>query len=134
GFTVDMQSMDWQTLVARRAKKEPPAEGGWNAFMTSWVAGDVLNPISTAGLIASCDTAFFGWPCDEELEGLRDQFARETDADKQREIAFKVQERALEIGTHGFMGQWYQPMAYHSNVSGVVHGPAPFFWNVEKGG
>lgn len=132
GFTVDMQSMDWQTLVSRRAKKESPAEGGWNAFMTSWVAGDVLNPISTAGLIASCDTAFFGWPCDEELESLRDQFARETDADKQREIAFQVQERALEIGTHGFMGQWYQPFAYRSNVSGVVHGPAPFFWNIEK--
>ena len=74
GFTVDMQSMDWQTLVSRRAKKEPPAEGGWNAFMTSWVAGDVLNPISTAGLIASCDTAFFGWPCDEELEGFATNF------------------------------------------------------------
>ena len=25
GFKVDMQSMDWQTLVARRAKKDPPA-------------------------------------------------------------------------------------------------------------
>jgi peptide/nickel transport system substrate-binding protein len=32
GFTVDMQSMDWQTLVSRRAKKEPPSAGGWNAF------------------------------------------------------------------------------------------------------
>jgi len=27
GFAVDMQSMDWQTLVSRRAKKEPPSEG-----------------------------------------------------------------------------------------------------------
>jgi peptide/nickel transport system substrate-binding protein len=35
GFTVDMQSMDWQTLVARRAKKDPPNAGGWNAFLTS---------------------------------------------------------------------------------------------------
>jgi uncharacterized protein with von Willebrand factor type A (vWA) domain len=25
GFKVDMQSMDWQTLVTRRAKKDPPA-------------------------------------------------------------------------------------------------------------
>ena len=32
GFTVDMQSMDWQTLVSRRSKKEPPAAGGWNAL------------------------------------------------------------------------------------------------------
>ena len=33
GFKVDMQSMDWQTLVARRAKKDAPADGGWNAFL-----------------------------------------------------------------------------------------------------
>ena len=35
GFKVDMQSMDWQTLVARRVKKDPPSAGGWNAAMTS---------------------------------------------------------------------------------------------------
>ena len=134
GFTVDMQSMDWQTLVSRRSKTEPPAEGGWNAFLTSWVAADVLNPISTAGLNASCDTAWFGWPCDEELAQLRDQFARETDAGKQKALTEQIQARALEVGTHAYVGQWYQPMAYRNNVSGVVHGPAPFFWNVEKSG
>ena len=47
GFKVDMQSMDWQTLVARRAKKDPPSAGGWNAFLTAWVAADVMNPVST---------------------------------------------------------------------------------------
>ena len=134
GFTVDMQSMDWQTLVSRRARKEPPEEGGWSAFMTSWTAGDVLNPISTAGLIASCDKAFFGWPCDEELERLRADFAKETDQDKQREIAYKVQERALEIGTHAPMGQWYQPYAYRNTLSGVLDGPVTVFWNIAKGG
>src|SRR5499426_222485 len=40
GLKVEMQSMDWQTLVTRRAKKDPPTAGGWNAFLTSWVAGD----------------------------------------------------------------------------------------------
>src|SRR5262244_794707 len=45
GFKVDMQSMDWQTLVARRAKKDPPAQGGWHAFLTAWVAADILDPI-----------------------------------------------------------------------------------------
>jgi peptide/nickel transport system substrate-binding protein len=46
GFKVDMQSMDWQSVVARRVKKEAPSAGGWNAFLTSWVAADVLNPVS----------------------------------------------------------------------------------------
>ena len=38
GFKVDMQSMDWQSVVARRAKKDPPSQGGWNAMITSWVS------------------------------------------------------------------------------------------------
>jgi len=31
GFKVDLQPMDWQTLVSRRAKREPIAQGGWSA-------------------------------------------------------------------------------------------------------
>ena len=132
GFTVDMQSMDWQTVVARRARAEPPAEGGWNALLTSWVAADVLNPISTAGLNAACEEAWFGWPCDEQLEEMRLAFATETDPAKQKELAHQIQARALEVGTHAYVGQWYQPIAHRDNVTGLLHGPAPFFWNVAK--
>jgi peptide/nickel transport system substrate-binding protein len=132
GFRVDMQSMDWQTLVSRRAKKEPPAEGGWSALLTSWVAADVLNPISTAALNASCENAWFGWPCDEQLEQLRNQFARSADPAEQKALAEAIQVRALEVGTHAYLGQWYRPMAHRNSVSGVLHGPALFFWNVAK--
>jgi peptide/nickel transport system substrate-binding protein len=132
GFTVDMQSMDWQTLVSRRAKKEPPSAGGWNAFLTSFVAADVLNPISTAALNASCENAWFGWPCDEQLEQLRQAFAKEIDPARQTELAHQIQVRALEVGTHAYLGQWYQPMAYRDTVSGVVHSPVPLFWNISK--
>src|SRR5690349_17709669 len=96
GFKVDMQSMDWQTLVARRAKKDAPDAGGWNAFLTAWVAADVMNPVSTAYLNSSCDKALFGWPCDAQLEKLRDDFAREADPAKQKAIAEAVQLRAIE--------------------------------------
>ena len=99
GFTVDMQSMDWQTLVSRRAKKEPPAEGGWNAFLTSWVAADVLNPISTAGLNASCEDAWFGWPCDEQLEQLRDR-VRDRDRSGQADRARAPDPGARARGRH----------------------------------
>ncbi len=107
GFKVDMQSMDWQTLVARRAKKDPPTAGGWNAFLTSWVAADISNPIFTGFMNAGCDKAMFGWPCDEEMEKLRDDFARETDPAKQKAIAEAVQVREAQIVTHIPLGQWY---------------------------
>jgi peptide/nickel transport system substrate-binding protein len=134
GFKVDMQSMDWQTVVARRAKKEAPGQGGWNAFLTSWVSADILNPVMTGFINAGCDKAMFGWPCDQEMEKLRDQFARETDPAKQKAIAEAVQVRNTEITTHLFLGQWYQPGAGRKNVTGILTAPAPVFWNVEKKG
>ena len=132
GFKVDMQSMDWQTVVARRAKKDPPSAGGWNAFLTSWVAADILNPVMAAYFNSSCEKALFGWPCDAEMEKLRDQFARETDPAKQKAIAEAVQMRATEIVTHVTLGQWYQPGVTRANIDGWIPAPAPIFWNITK--
>ena len=133
GLNVDMQSMDWQTLVSRRTKKDPPTAGGWNAFLTSWVSADILNPVMAGFLNSSCDKAMFGWPCDEQMEKLRDAFAKEADPAKQKAIAEQVQARALQIGTHINLGQWYQPAAIRKDaVSGILTTPAPVFWNVAK--
>jgi peptide/nickel transport system substrate-binding protein len=133
GLKVDMQSSDWQTVVGRRVKKEAPSAGGWNAMLTSWVAADVMNPVGTSFVNASCDKANFGWPCDEKLEKLRDDFARETDPAKQKAIATELQQRVVnDYPTHIFLGQWYQPMAHRDNVSGLIVAPAQVFWNVEK--
>ena len=132
GFKVDMQSMDWQTLVSRRAKKDPPSAGGWNAFLTSWAAADILNPVMTGFLNAGCDKAMFGWPCDGEIEKLRDQFARETDPIKQKEVAAAAQKRNVEVTTQVFLGQWYLPGAARKNIEGMLIAPAPLFWNMEK--
>jgi peptide/nickel transport system substrate-binding protein len=132
GFKVDMQSMDWQTLVARRAKKDPPQAGGWNAFLTSWVSADILNPVMMGFLNASCDKAMFGWPCDKEIESLRDQFAKETNPAKQKQIAEAVQVRATQYPTHIPLGQWYGPAAMRKNVDGVLEAPVTIFWNISK--
>jgi peptide/nickel transport system substrate-binding protein len=132
GFKVDLQAMDWQTLVSRRAKKEPPVSGGWSAFLTSWGSVDVLDPVSTNFLNASCDRATFGWPCDAELERLRDAFAKESDAGKQKMIAEAVSARAAEYPTHIILGQYLQPSVFRKNLSGVLVATNLVLWNVEK--
>ena len=134
GFTVDVQSMDWQTLVARRASKAAPEQGGWNAFMTGWTAADVMNPIAAVGFAASGADAWFGWPDDARLEELREAFARANDEAERRRLATEIQRRALEVGTHMHAGQFFVPMAYRSDrLSGLVEGPVPFLWGVAKG-
>jgi peptide/nickel transport system substrate-binding protein len=130
GFKVDMQSMDWQTLVGRRAKKDAPTAGGWHAFLTSWVSADITNPIFTGFMNAACDKAMFGWPCDPEIEKLRDRFAREADPAKQKAIAEQVQVLDTKMVTHLPLGQWYLPAVMRKNVNGMVPAHAPIFWNI----
>jgi len=132
GLKVDLQPMDWQTLVTRRAKKDAPDKGGWGAYFTSWGATDVLNPVSAAFLNASCDKATFGWPCDPELEKLRDAFASEADPAKQKAIAEQVQLRVLDYPTFAPLGQFTTPTAIRTNVDGLLSTPSLALWNVEK--
>jgi peptide/nickel transport system substrate-binding protein len=132
GFKVDMIAMDWQTLVARRSKKDPPSAGGWNAFLTAWVSADILNPVMMGFMNAGCDKAMFGWPCDKEIESLRDQFAHETNPAKQKAIAEAVQVRETQYPTHVPLGQFYLPAATRKSTDGYVQAPVPVFWNVTK--
>jgi len=132
GFKVDLQAMDWQTLVARRNKKDPPQAGGWHAFFTSSAALSIADPVTHFFLNASCEKAQYGWPCDAELERLRDQYARVGDLESQRPIALAVQRRAAEYPTHLPLGQFTTPTALRRNVTGLLTAPAVVFWNVEK--
>ena len=89
-----------------------------------------------AGFVnAGCDKAMFGWPCDAEMEKLRDEFARETDPAKQKEIAEAVQmreHRSHHAHVTSASGISRPPRARTSN--GIPTAPAPVFWNVEKEG
>jgi peptide/nickel transport system substrate-binding protein len=132
GFKIEMQSMDWQTLVARRTKKDPPDKGGWHIFFTSTGALSVPDPVSNFFFNASCEKSMFGWPCDADIEKIRAAYARETDEAKRKEIAQQAQDRAIEYPTYVQLGQFTQATAMRANVSGMLTAPAITFWNVEK--
>jgi peptide/nickel transport system substrate-binding protein len=132
GFKVDMQPMDWQSIVVRAAKKIPPEAGGWNAYLVSPSAMGLVNPLSNIILNSSCEKALSGWPCDPEMEKLRDQFARETDPAKLKEIAEAAQLRAFEWTPYVHLGEWRLISAARKNVTGFISAGPTIFWNVEK--
>ncbi len=135
GMKVEVQAMDWSTLTSRRAEKKPVAEGGWNIFHTWSIGADVASPIANIGISGGCvERAWFGWPCDEKLEALRDQFGRETDPVKQKQIGEALQVRAYEVVPYVNYGQWFQPIAFRNTLDGVLISPVPFFWNIGKTG
>ena len=131
GFNVEVQAMDWATLTSRRASREPVANGGWNMFHTWWIGADVTDPMAIA-FSGSPDKGWFGWASDEELEELRSEFARADSLEARKEIATKVQQRLFSIGASGHLGQYFQPVAYRDNVTGLIKSPVQFFWSLEK--
>ena len=131
GVKTDLQATDWNSVLTRRAVKSPPAQGGWNIFFTSGAgvssADPFTNPASTA-----CEKAWFGWPCDAEIERLRDAWTREVEPKKQRQILEEVHRQLYEKAIWFTYGQWFPNTAFRSNLSGVHNSSVRYFWNIKK--
>jgi peptide/nickel transport system substrate-binding protein len=132
GLNVDLQAMDWGTLVTRRASKEPLDKGGYNVFATGWVGADLLDPVLNLPLKTNGDKAWFGWPNDDKLEVLRGQWIKATTLAERKKLAAAIQERAFEVVPYLPTGQWKPMTAYHKNLKGLLQAPAYLMWNVEK--
>jgi len=131
---LDVQAMDWGSVVARRAKKDPPANGGWNIFITGTTVLTSSSPITHTSIGMGCDKAWFGWPCDAKFEELRKAWAFAPDLDARKKIAVDISKRAYELVPYISFAQWRNPVAYRSDrISGVISVPSvPPMWNIEK--
>ena len=133
GFVVDLQAMDWQTLVGKRASQASIADGGWHMFITNWVGADVFNPLVNNMVNGKGkDGGWFGWPEVPKIEELRTAYATSQSLDEQKKIAEEIQKIAYEEGMYAPIGQYFVPAAWSNKLEGVLDGPAPFFWNITK--
>ena len=133
GFVVDLQAMDWQTLVGKRASQASIADGGWHMFITNWVGADVFNPLVNNMVNGKGkDGGWFGWPDVPKVEELRTAYATSQSLDEQKKIAEEIQKIAYEEGMYAPIGQYFVPAAWSNTLEGVLDGPAPFFWNITK--
>ena len=134
GFTVNVQALDWQTVVSRRANRKPPKDGGWNMFITNVTSADLINPIANLQVSGKgTKGGWFGWPENPKIEALRDAYARSSSADEQKKIAADIQSEAYDQVIYIPLGQYRVVASWRKSLSGVLDGPAtPVFWNVDK--
>jgi peptide/nickel transport system substrate-binding protein len=135
GVNVDVATLEWSSMITRRASSEPPDKGGWNMYI-AWAPGlDVASPLASYELQAPCTkTSWAGWACDKHMEELRDQWARETDPARVKEIDRQLQLEAMKLVGVVPLGQFYVPTAYRTSLKGFLETPLPVMWNVEKKG
>jgi len=132
GVNVDMQAADWSTISIRRSRRDPPDKGGWNIFITGHGGTDATTPVSNFWLGSGCEKANAGWPCDPRLQELIAAWGAEPDRAKRRAMIETIQLRAYESVPYVPMGQFFQPIAFRKNVTGVLPAGMPVYWNVDK--
>ena len=132
GLNLDYQQMDWGTLVQRRASTDPLDRGGWSVFQTNWPGPDQANPAVHVFLRGNGRDAAPGWPNSPKIEELRNAWLRTTDPAKQKEIVRQIQAQAFEDVPYIPLGQMISPTAYRANLSGMIAGAVPVFWNIQR--
>ncbi len=119
GFKVDLQVVDWATLVQRRNKPEL-----WDVFSTGFTFGP------EPALITSVQCNWPGWWCLEEKERALDALARETDPRKRRAQLERVQQLFYEdVGRIKF-GDYFSLDVVRKDVRNLPAVPWLAFWNV----
>ena len=119
GFKIDLQVVDWATLVQRRNKPEL-----FDVFST----GITLNPEPAFATSVACNWP--GWWCAEEKEKLMEALARESDPRKRKAIWEKIQQIFYEdVGRIKF-GDEFGLVAYRKELQGFRPTNEANFWNV----
>ena len=132
GINVDVQAMDWSTLLSRRASRNNPYQGGYHVFLTTHGGPTTAMPPSNTWFNTRCDLANPGWACDEPLVKLVADWSRESDSATRQPILERIHRRAWEVIPYIPYGQYTQPVAVRANVHGVLAAGIPVYWNIEK--
>jgi peptide/nickel transport system substrate-binding protein len=119
GFKIDLQVVDWATLVQRRNKPE-----AFDVFST----GITFNPEPAYNTGMTC--GWPGWWCQEDKERWLDSLARESEPRKRKAMLEKVQAIFYEdVGRIKF-GDYFSLEVARKDVQGFRHTNELNLWNV----
>jgi peptide/nickel transport system substrate-binding protein len=131
GMNIDMQLLEWGSVVARRASREPVDKGGWSIFYTSLGGMGNISPGPNLALRASGADAWFGWPDDPKMEALREAWFEAPDQQARQRICRRMQEEFWLNPSYVPLGLWYQPTGFRANLQDVREG-WPQFYGVRR--
>jgi len=131
GMNVEFVATDWASVVARRANRNPPDQGGWSIFFTFWTGLDVINPGVNQTIRGNGTNGWWGWSSSEKLEALRQRWFDAPDLAGQQAAAREMQAAAFEDAPTLPLGQYFQATAYRRTLVDVPKG-MPLFWSLRK--
>ena len=127
GMNVDVQSMDFGTMVRRRGSKQPVQQGGWNVFFTFFDSTSNFTPAGNPGLRGNGVDSWDGWPTSPRLEELRQAWLDASDLDAEKRVCRELQLQLWRDVPYIPMGQYSQQTCYRRTLTDVPKGSPLFF-------
>jgi peptide/nickel transport system substrate-binding protein len=128
---VDMQSLEWGTVVQRRASREPIDKGGWNIFYTYLGGFGNVSPAPDIAIRGNGTSAWFGWPTNPKMESLYDAWFEAPDVAAQKKIVDDMQALFWQDPPYAPLGMYDQPTAFNKRIQNVPDG-WPQFYGLKK--
>ena len=130
GMNVELQDMDWNTLVQRRAKADPPDKGGWSIFHNWWLGTSFVNPAISAVVRGLGAKGWAGWFTDERIEKLNDQWTSVATEEERKQIVHAMHMHALEMTPTVVLGRFFILTSHRKGLTGILEATSPYPWNV----
>jgi peptide/nickel transport system substrate-binding protein len=131
GMKVDLAAVDWGTVIARRAQRSPPGQGGWHVYLNSIYGVDGVDPMNKL-IRANGEVVSNGWANIPEVEIEVDAWYEATSFEAEAAAVRRLNKAALDHVVYAPLGSFLRHFAWRKSVTGVVQGPLPLFWGVSK--
>ena len=131
GLVVDLQLMDFATLLRRTASKAPPDKGGWNVRLGILDGVYNFNPAGNTAIRGDGKSGTPGWPSSPKLEALRDAWIEADNLAGEKQISEQIQVQLWEDVPYIPLGHWVRSTAHRREIVDLPWG-FPAFYGVRR--
>jgi peptide/nickel transport system substrate-binding protein len=119
--------MNWGSYLQRRNNQNSPTAGGWHIGFTALVGTGNLDPVSNPAIRGTGKLGWFGWPTNDTLEKLRQDWLFAPTLQARQAICRDIQIQVMEDVPYIPLGAVYNLTALRKNWNDFQpQGPAFF--------
>ena len=132
GLNVDLQEMDFATVLKRLASQAPAEQGGWSIYHTAWPSVSIADPMQNLTLRGEGKRGYVGWYESAATEQLVSQWIAAPTAEARADLQARIQQLARADLPSLPLGMFLSNMTYRADLGGVLSGNVRYPWNVQR--
>lgn len=132
GMNVELQEMDWGTVVQRRSSTEPVEKGGWSIFPTNGGPLVVGEPALNIYIRGQGAKGWVGNYDNPEIERLVEAWLDTSTDEEQDKVYAAIQKSAFDSPPIVPLGQYFPKTAYRKDIVGVQDFVLPTPWSTRR--